>query len=81
MSAAVKRRRLTLDGRRYECAVVRIRAPEARHPETTWEELWVDPETHRVLRSELHERRPGSTVFGVTIIEHTAIEPLPEAGP
>ncbi|MCS6951539.1 MAG: hypothetical protein RMK57_03305 [Bryobacterales bacterium] len=77
MSAEVKRRRLTLDGRRRECAVVRIRAPEARHPGTSWEELWIDLETRRVLRSDLHQRRPGSTVFGVRIVEYTAIETLP----
>ena len=75
LSEKVHRRRLRIGKRTHQCAVIRIRSPVARRAEGGVEDLWVDLESWRVVRSELHERA-GSPTIATTIITWTIMEPL-----
>ncbi|MGC8794883.1 MAG: hypothetical protein ACP5U2_16000 [Bryobacteraceae bacterium] len=73
VSPQVRYRQLSIGKRKHRCAVIRIKSPAATHPLRRVEDLWINPDTWRVVRSELTERA-GSPTFKTTIITWTSIE-------
>jgi hypothetical protein len=70
----VRYKNLRTGKRTLRCAVVRIESPMARRG-TAPEDLWIDLETRRVVRTELYEFSPQG-VLNTTIVTYNVIEPV-----
>ncbi len=74
-SDQIRYRQLRIGKQKHRCGVVRIKSPWARRAEIGLEDLWIDLDTFRVVRNEIHERA-GSPTFKTTIVTWQIIEPI-----